>query len=622
MRKILTVPEEITDPGRSYLTGNEYVSLPVVNVDGSLDRLNVLSMRKTGLLEIIGQYDRPLMKPFVMVAEKDLMDTELQWQRRYSWLPEFVSKSVEGLTVRGTIFAPLGEKGFVYHLEVANEGEAREIEIGLRGSWGGLLQTVYTERYLPFTRTIEFNKWSEGLVFEALGSSALIGMAIGSSVPTETIWAGYPDKVILPPESLPRGIPFTTTHRARLGKGETKEVSFFVAVNREKDGARTTVVHLKRRGAKKMLEETQKWLAARYRKDESLALTEKLNLNLFFNYFYAQGLTIDTEELVLVTSRSPRYYVSAAFWARDALLWSLPGIILIDANQGRKVLETAYTTYGKNLGIHSLYIDGTVLYPGYEQDELVAYIVAVDTYLKETKDYSILNEEWFEKGIRDILTILAEKRDTDTGLYETFLCPSDDPATYPYLTYDNVLTWKALKVLSEIYRYTGSYKDAELKEEEARELKESILKYCVVDGPKGKMFAWSVDGKGNYELYDEPPGSLELLTYYGFLDSNEPLYINTMAWLYSEANPYYYEGRFSGLGCQHAEHPFVMNVFNRLLQGRDEATIELLESARWDNGLACESFSKDTGVVKTGAAFATCAGMLGYAMVYSRREKQ
>ena len=54
-----------------------------------------------------------------------------------------------------------------------------------------------------------------------------------------------------------------------------------------------------------------------------------MNRNFLFTALYAWGRTIDTEQFVGVTSRSPRYYVSAAYWDRDAMLWS-PGLLDVD----------------------------------------------------------------------------------------------------------------------------------------------------------------------------------------------------------------------------------------------------------------------------------------------------
>lgn len=78
---------------------------------------------------------------------------------------------------------------------------------------------------------------------------------------------------------------------------------------------------------------------------------------------------MDTEELVLVTSRSPRYYVSAAYWDRDSLLWSFPTVVDADPALARRMLDYVFGRQRRNLGVHSRYIDGTVLEPGFELDD-------------------------------------------------------------------------------------------------------------------------------------------------------------------------------------------------------------------------------------------------------------
>lgn len=52
---------------------------------------------------------------------------------------------------------------------------------------------------------------------------------------------------------------------------------------------------------------------------------------------------MDTEEFVLVTSRSPRYYVSAAYWDRDSLLWSFPSILIADPKYAKEMIEYVFT---------------------------------------------------------------------------------------------------------------------------------------------------------------------------------------------------------------------------------------------------------------------------------------
>jgi hypothetical protein len=353
--------------------------------------------------------------------------------------------------------------------------------------------------------------------------------------------------------------------------------------------------------------------------EESRVLGGRLNLNLLFNYFFAAGRTIDTEELVLVTSRSPLYYVSAAFWARDALLWSLPGLLLVDPGLAEEALGEAFGRYFRHAGIHSLYMDGTLLYPGFELDELAAYPIALWRYVRSTGDVAILGRRGLGPKLRRILDLMEEQAHPDPNihLYRTFLLPSDDPATHPYVTYDNVMAWRALLCAADLLEWAEGRDGAELRDR-AERVRASVYRHLVVDGPGGPVFAWSADLEGGVELGDEPPGSLELLPYYGFCSREDEVWRRTVGWIHSRENPYrYLDVPFPGVGCPHSPHPFVMSLFNALLGGLPERIAEarsVLLKAPLDTGLACEAFDRRTGEVKTGAAFATCAGFLAYAM--------
>jgi len=127
------------------------------------------------------------------------------------------------------------------------------------------------------------------------------------------------------------------------------------------------------------------------------------------------------------------------------------------------------------------------------------------------------------------------------------------------------------------------------------------------------MYCWSSDLKGSYILYDDPPGSLELLAHYGFVEQDDPVYRNTVAWIYSNHNPYIGgAGRFGGPECPHARHPWLLTLCNGLLRGRD--LVDGALAAPLDSGFACGTFDRHAGVVKTGAAFASCASFFAYAL--------
>jgi meiotically up-regulated gene 157 (Mug157) protein len=151
--------------------------------------------------------------------------------------------------------------------------------------------------------------------------------------------------------------------------------------------------------------------------------------------------------------------------------------------------------------------------------------------------------------------------------------------------------------------------------EEAENLRKSVLKHCVKTYNGKRVFAWSVDIDGNWDVYDEPPGSLQLLPSLGFCADDDEVWLNTVELIRSPEYAYSFSGKpFADIGCPHAPHPWLLSVANGLLCGRVDEGADFLKRAAMDNGIACESVDEVTGICATGAAFATCAGFLAYAM--------
>jgi uncharacterized protein len=642
--RILTTPEVIRDHIAHLPTGNDYVSLPTVRpADGGVERFGVLHQGSVSLLEVCGDSpatkrpgDHSVLRPFLVVDGRvQPLANVLRWERLAHWLPRFRWSAIDGaVTLEGTIFAPPGVKGFVYLLRLERHAGigALQATIGWRGRWGDTLQTVFSSARVTASHRVHRDRWTGGPVFEVRPGPALLGWALLPSAPLDRCaWsvedASEPESTseLLVPAGTPLG--FRLERDTSLAPGDVVELALYVGVNREGDGARTTAIDLARHGHRRLLARTVDELATRsvslprLEGAERPRLEATANANLLFNRFFALGRCLDTEELACVTSRSPLYYVSAAFWARDSLLWSLPALLITEPAVGREVLRLCFTRHLRNAGVHALYLDGTVLYPGFELDELCAYVLGVDSYLAATGDTTLLAEEAVASGLSQIEETLQARRHPEVSLYETFLYPSDDPATYPYLTYDNALAARTLELLGD-WLERGWWRPARAPStphrERAATVRRAVYERLVVDGPCGRMFAWSTDLETppRHKIYDEPPGSLQLLAHYGLCTEDDPIFQATRRWIHSPHNPYCYgEATLAETGCPHAEHPFVMSLFNSLLSGRAPQAKEILLRAPLDGGLACESFDRETGQVRTGAAFATCAGFLAYALV-------
>lgn len=638
----LTVPEELAEPVGYFPTGNDYVALPLLNEGGAVESFNVLHMGCKGMVEFCGTPAVPLLVPVVRVDGIELDGVHLTWERLEHWLPRFSGDGL-GVRVSGIVCAPPGYRGFVYTLRVENAAaKPLTIEWGWRGEWAQARQAVYRSRAMYGRRTAWYDGWTDTLAFELAAGPSVAGFALGASRPFRTVgwriaFASQAEDVFQ--EALARrggpgaeqrlrvdnedGEPicFAVATEALVQPGRSVELALYVGVNAESDGACTTVVDLQRRGATALVEETREWLRRRMLPVADDELGARTYLNLWFNYFFAAGRTIDTDELVLVTSRSPRYYVSAAFWARDAFLWSFPGVLLLDPERAREMILAGFGRYLHNAAEHSLYIDGAVLYPGFELDELCAPLLALEQYVQATDDYGVLEETGLGGRMRvvDGLTYLEkrleEQRHPERQLYATFLSPTDDPVTHPFLTYDNVLVWRALRALALFKRRRGDSLGEWRANQQALQLKDTLRKHAVVEGVAGPMFAWALDERRRAQLLDQPPGSLQLLAYYGFCEADDPVYVNTVNWIHSTRNPDYVPGKFGAPGCVHAPHPWPLMVAYDVLLGRNLAAgLEFFRRAPMDNGIACETVDRHTGVVKTGAAFASAAGFVGYAL--------
>lgn len=575
-------------------TGSEQVSLPRVNeINAGVEDLTFLHMASRGLIDLRGGQLEPLMRPFVAQQGVEAELGGFEWSRLGYWYPRFAARA-GALGLEGVILTPVGERGFGYRLRLTNNGaETVETAFGLRGQTGSAWHCVNVDKPIEGALNCYVSGWSGLPVFEQMCGVPLFALA--------PICEGECRAEF---ESAGEGWLWRLERTVRLAPGESAEFTAWWGLGLEEVSAVTSARELQRRGWDWELRRSLAWLAQRSLDLGDEALTRLYNTNLFFCIFFSTGRTLDTEELVLVTSRSPRYYVSAAYWDRDSLLWSFPAVLDADAALAREMLGYVFGRQRRNIGVHSRFIDGTVLEPGFELDELMAPVLALERYVDATGDRSVLTDPDVLRGIDGILKKLDAERAEDCELYETFLQPTDDERVYPYITYDNVLVWRALRALGRLFERP------ELTER-AERVRRAIYDNCIFDG----AFAWSVDLAGGHDVYDEPPGSLLLLPYYGFSAWDDPVYLKTAEMIRSPDYTYSFAGcEIAEIGCPHAPHPWLLSIGNSLLCGRSGEALEHLRRTRLDNGIACESVDEHTGECTTGEAFATCSGFICHAL--------
>ena len=346
---------------------------------------------------------------------------------------------------------PIDERGFAIQMTVHNTSEsAQDVAIGLNGCWASSWHCVNEDKPLSGKATCFRSGWNSSLIFEYHAGFPMFAFAPMADAQTDSSFTCSDDG----------SITYDLSHHCTIAADGTASVVFYWGLGFEEVAAATSAKEMLRQTFDAELTKTRAWLQERrVTFNGDAKLTQLYNTNLFFCMFFSTGITLDSEELVLVTSRSPRYYVSAAYWDRDSLLWSFPAILDADPERAKEMLSYVFGRQRRNFGIHSRYIDGTVLEPGFELDELVAPLLALERYINKTDDKSILSDPDIVQGISLILNRLRQHEAASCRLYDTFLQPTDDEHIYPYITYDNVLVWKALKDLAQLapqYAHLGN----------------------------------------------------------------------------------------------------------------------------------------------------------------------
>lgn len=187
--------------------------------------------------------------------------------------------------------------------------------------------------------------------------------------------------------------------------------------------------------------------------------------------------------------------------------------------------------------------------------------------------------------------------------------PSDDACTYGYLIPSNMFAVVVLGYLEEIAEEI--LKDMELKEA-AGELKEQIRKGIETFGITrkdgfGEIYAYEVDGYGQFNLMDDANvPSLLAMSYLGYEGESTPGRLkeevakNTRAFILSDGNPFYYEGKAAkGIGSPHTPVRYIWHI-SLAMQGLTSDTqeekrkiLELLKSTDGGKALMHEGFDVD-----------------------------
>ncbi len=281
----------------------------------------------------------------------------------------------------------------------------------------------------------------------------------------------------------------------------------------------------------------------------------------------------------------------------------------------------------------------------YEIDSYCYPIRLAYGYWKATGDDTIFGQEW-ETAVRNILKTFREQqrktglgpyhftREADTpfdtqgwggygapvkpvGLIASAFRPSDDATLLPFLVPSNFMAVSSLRKAAEILTRPDTTADDAATASDCRaladEVAQALRQYAVVDHPKyGKIYAFEVDGYGGHILMDDANvPSLLGMAYMGDVDANDPVYLNTRRFVWSEDNPCFFRGKAGeGIGGPHIGHDMIwpMSIMMRCFTATDDDEIRwcmrTLLSTDGGTGFIHESFHKDDATRYTRAWFA------------------
>lgn len=131
-----------------------------------------------------------------------------------------------------------------------------------------------------------------------------------------------------------------------------------------------------------------------------------------------------------------------------------------------------------------------------------------------------------------------------TGMSRSPFRPSDDATTYPFLVPSNAFAVVQLRKMINLLNSSDRSDLATRCNELANEIEEGIYQHAIYNHPVyGNIFAWEVDGFGNYYLGDDAnvPSVLSL-PYLGFVSHDDVIYQNTRRFILSDDNPWMNRG--------------------------------------------------------------------------------
>ncbi len=393
--------------------------------------------------------------------------------------------------------------------------------------------------------------------------------------------------------------------------------------------------------------------------------------------------TLDTTvDFEMIDGKPDTYVITGdidAMWLRDSSAQVYPYLSLMKDDpalqqliagvinrQTRCILLDPYANafYKDATKVSEWKSDFTDMKPGiherkWEVDSLCYPIRLAHEYWKETGDTKPFDDQWQKAIALTLQTFREQQRKTGKGPYHFMrrtewqtdtvpgrgygnpikpvglICsifrPSDDATIFPFLIPSNFFAVVSLRQAAEMLETIQHDKAlADDCRALANEVEHALREHAVVINRQvGRVYAYEVDGYGNYYCIDDGNiPSLMSLPYLGAVPVNDPLYQSTRRFLRSDKNPYYCQGKAAnGPGGPHVGMDMIwpLGLITEGLTATTDADIreclDTLQRTHAGTGFMHEAFNKDDPKNFTRKWFAWANTIFGELVLKTYRER-
>lgn len=507
------------------VTGNHWIALPCIHpADGAVHALSFVHRASRGAMEFSGAADywknagRPLLRPLIVVdgTRMDLAASPMAWQRRHEWIPAFGSTS-GGIAVSGRIAAPAGRDvdlpGVVYSLALENRtARSLTVAVGAEGTLGHRQLRVRTARAFLDPHAVSVHD-ARSIVLA--GSSPASAGAVAISLGDDADAAATAGAA---------GADWSLSREVQLAPGARVETAIHIALALEPDGSLAVLAAMRRIGHAELMRATDSALATLAQSTGSAAVDRLVNRHLMLAYFFAVARALDDAQLYPVRSRAPwnAHGLTVRDW--DSLMWTIPAVQLADAELARDLLLRMCEVHGYAPGRGVNYLDGAPFSVEFSLDAVAAYPIAVDRYLVQTDDATIVEEPALADTLYTAHAEIRGRRHPAIPLYATTVAPSGARPEFAYTLHGNAAVANALDVLRETLD-ENTAEGVELGDV----VRAALTRHLTAEREGSRAFlATAADLNGGLSTRDDPVGSAAWIPMYEAVSAADSTYRRTL----------------------------------------------------------------------------------------------